>query len=284
MTFFESDLHNKAKYLDSKKGVFLLAGGKGTRLKNSNQEELRNMPKPLVNIQTHDGGRKPMIDVVVGGLNEAGFRDISVLTSDDPESGSDLVEQHLKKTHGNIFTFVREHSPLGTAGAIYNGLNYANYGTFIVTPADILFPFNKLKNAFDQHNQSGAPITWITTSSPGIDAQNSGKILVKKDGIQISHILEGTTREDDYGDDFLRNTSAGVVIANGNAFATLFEKFTTDTEHNGPIDLYRHLIPWALGIGVFVGTCDVKEPVPDLGTPQRLAAAGNIYYNGDELN
>ncbi|MEU3567593.1 NTP transferase domain-containing protein [Kitasatospora sp. NPDC036755] len=98
--------------------ALLLAGGKGSRMRDAPDAELRRTPKVLVPIDT-DAGRTPMLGHALAQLTVAGFRRIAVLTSTHPVAGAEAVETYAL-THPCArqveLTIHREQNPLGTAG------------------------------------------------------------------------------------------------------------------------------------------------------------------------
>lgn len=87
--------------------VFILAGGKGIRLRPLTDE----VPKPMIPI-----GKKPMLHHIIDGLREDGFVNFNI-------SVNYLADQIIKyfgdgKQFGINVTYTRETEPLGTAGSL----------------------------------------------------------------------------------------------------------------------------------------------------------------------
>lgn len=225
-------------------GVFILAGGKGTRLKKSEDLELQLKPKALVHIDSEKGSL-PMLDNAISGVFESGFSAITLLTSSDPEAQGDLIESHLHERYQGAFGSIREDQPLGTAGAVFNAFVNIEIKTAAIIPADTLFPFNLLPAAIECHKGRNAFITWVVTTKPGENAQNSGRILVNPKNGQIAYALEGNLHVDvnTLLDGYTPSTSVGVVIADREFYIELFQAFKGEENRVGAIDLYRHFIP-----------------------------------------
>ncbi len=258
--------------------VFILAGGKGSRLRNSDRPELQNTPKVLVSINTPQG-KVAMLDNAIIGLNDAGFYGITLLISDDPDSGGSLIETHALDTHSEIpIKFSRERTPLGTAGAVYRAFSSRTEQNTIVTPADTLFPFEVLQEAVREHRQRQAGLTWLVTTNPGTNAQNTGRILVDSENKAILYALENV--EPNVYETVLSSnhlipaTSAGVIITNRNYYVSKYEEFIKQNDIDGVVDLYRTFIPWLISTGEIVYSHDIGQPAPDLGTPDRLEQFG----------
>src|SRR5437899_2400043 len=95
----------------SMKQLLILAGGKGTRLK----DRLGDLPKPMIVI-----GGKPLLEHQVELARRYGFTDIVIFTCYRP----DLIERCLSdgSRWGVKIRYVIEKEPLGTAGAVLAGL------------------------------------------------------------------------------------------------------------------------------------------------------------------
>ncbi len=252
--------------------VLLLAGGKGSRLKKGG---LVDLPKPLVPIQI-DGHNIPMIENAIRGISTSIRSNLIILTSLDPDSRSDMVEEYILKTHpcGRI-SFSVEDQPLGTAGASNKVLVRSSSNIGIISPTDTLFPFHLLPNIVIAHTQKKANVTWVVTSQPGKDAQNTGKILTDKQGYVLYDLeVSDMTLPLEYGTTNLsRMTSVGVVVTNRGYFTDIFGQYF-DSSAPQVIDLYRQYIPKLLEIGEKVDTFDIKQPAQDLGTIDRLNRYG----------
>jgi len=257
--------------------VFILAGGKGSRLRNSDKLELQNTPKALVEINTHRG-RITMLDNTILGLCEVGFGKITLLTGNDPEAGGNLIESHTLLTYPDLsINFSREDQPLGTAGAVYKAFSNRSGEIAIITPADTLFPFDVLENALSEHKNNHQDLTWLVTTNPGPNAQNTGKIIVIPESGAILHVFEGEEMGEDQVIELnhhLPATSVGVIIANRDFYVSKYEEFLNYNIINSVVDLYRHFIPWLLLKGEVIYSYDIKQPAPDLGTQDRLEQFG----------
>ena len=93
------------------KQLVILAGGKGTRLK----ERLGDLPKPLIPI-----GGKPLLEHQIELARLYGFDDIVAFVHFQAE----LIEAQLGdgSRWGLKIRYVIEKEPLGTAGAVLAGL------------------------------------------------------------------------------------------------------------------------------------------------------------------
>lgn len=258
--------------------VFILAGGKGTRLKKSEDVELQSTPKPLVQIDSVRG-RQTMLDNAIIGVFSSGISGISLLTSADPDAQGNLIEDHAIENYPDVVGIIREDQPLGTAGAVFNAFVGREIFTAAVIPVDTLFPFELIPTILEDHKRKGVSITWVVTTSPGENAQNAGRILVNPKNNLITYALEGNPNVDinTLLDGLVPSTSVGVVIANRDFYLEQYRIFQGEENKVGAIDLYRHFIPWLLSQGVQVNTYDIGQPAPDLGTPNRLNQFGRNH-------
>lgn len=85
----------------------VMAGGFGSRLTPLTDE----MPKPMLHV-----GDKPILEHIVGQLQQAGIRRVSFTTHYRPEA----IEEHFGdgENFGLEIAYVNEDQPLGTAGAL----------------------------------------------------------------------------------------------------------------------------------------------------------------------
>jgi dTDP-glucose pyrophosphorylase len=102
----------------------LMAGGKGTRL----MPLTRDTPKPMLRI-----GDKPLIEIIIGQLKDAGISKVQIATHHQREK----ISGHFDgKQLGVDLSYLQESSPLGTAGAL--GLIDKPRETMLVMNSDLL--------------------------------------------------------------------------------------------------------------------------------------------------
>ncbi|KAB7697438.1 CBS domain-containing protein [Plesiomonas shigelloides] len=87
--------------------VFIMAGGFGTRLKPLTD----TCPKPMLKV-----GDKPILDILLRQVVEAGFRNVYISTHYMPER----IRSYFDNGYdwGCSITYVHEENPLGTGGAL----------------------------------------------------------------------------------------------------------------------------------------------------------------------
>lgn len=251
----------------------VLAGGRGSRLR----PQIPTKTKLMVDIEMPEG-QAPMItytlreiSTAIGSLKAAS---IVLLTSNHQDSDADSIEDFSTSyLNGRSIDLriIREPKLLGTAGAIYNALkSYEARGTVLVCPGDVLYPYSNIPQLLNVHHAGNKDVTWATTSKPGEDAQNTGKLLVNPTNMELVRSEESSISEDDdvSMEDFSRVTSVGVVVIESSSYLINYPKFKSNVDKETP-DLYRDYIPWCLSIGIEVMTYDITKPAPDLGTPDR---------------
>jgi NDP-sugar pyrophosphorylase family protein len=128
----------------------ILAGGQGMRLRPYTSV----LPKPLLPI-----GDRPLIDIVVDQLCDAGFEQVTVATGYMAE----LIEIVLSHRNSNdvALDYVREADPLGTVGPLATIEDLDE--PFLVMNGDILTDL-KFRKLLRDHIASGAIATIATTT------------------------------------------------------------------------------------------------------------------------
>jgi dTDP-glucose pyrophosphorylase len=103
----------------------IMAGGLGSRLMPLTQDT----PKPMLHV-----GDRPLLEIIVGQLREAGIRRVHVTTHHKPEKISDHFGDG--QDFGVEMAYISEEKPLGTAGAL--ALMERPKQTMLVINGDIL--------------------------------------------------------------------------------------------------------------------------------------------------
>ena len=106
--------------------VFILSGGKGTRLKSV----IKDIPKPMAPI-----GNLPFLDYLIRNLKRYGLNKISLLTGYQ----SIVIEEYFQNVEISV---IKESSPLGTGGAIANALRYFTEDRYLVINGDTFSSIN----------------------------------------------------------------------------------------------------------------------------------------------
>ena len=103
----------------------VMAGGTGTRLRPLTKD----IPKPMLPV-----GDRPLMEIIIQQLRDAGIRRVNVTTHHEPEK----ISKHFGdgSCFGVEIAYVTEDRPLGTAGAL--GLMKSPEETILVINGDIL--------------------------------------------------------------------------------------------------------------------------------------------------
>jgi NDP-mannose synthase len=127
----------------------VLAGGKGTRLRPYTTV----LPKPLMPV-----GDRPILDIVVRQLGNAGFERITMATGYLAE----LIEVFFRDgdSYGIAIDYFREQEPLGTVGAL-SMIDGLDGGDFLVMNGDVLTDIDYAA-LLEEHTASGAAATIAT--------------------------------------------------------------------------------------------------------------------------
>ena len=113
--------------------LVILAGGKGSRIKNLN----KNKPKPLAKI-----GQYSFLDLLLGNLSRYHFRKIFILAG---YKGSQIYKKYHKKNINFMnIECVIEKKPLGTGGGLMQIKNKLSKNFFVIN-GDTIADFNFYK-------------------------------------------------------------------------------------------------------------------------------------------
>ena len=150
--------------------AIILAGGKGTRLK----DVVRNIPKPMAPING-----KPFLEYLLIQLARWNIRDIVLSVGYKYEIIQDYF-QDGKRWHAHIRYSV-ENSPLGTGGAIRESARLINDDNFLVMNGDSYFDLDfDVFRTFHLSKKSLLSLTLAVRNDTGrygrVTVDNSGKV------------------------------------------------------------------------------------------------------------
>lgn len=112
--------------------ILILVGGQGTRLRSV----IKEMPKPMAPINGI-----PFLEIQLRQIAKQGFTNIRLLTGYQSEKIQDFFSKHPINASIN---YTIENSPLGTGGAVLNGIKKSSFKEFIILNGDTYFGFDLL--------------------------------------------------------------------------------------------------------------------------------------------
>lgn len=223
--------------------AIILAGGKGTRLREITGDDL---PKPMAEI-----AGKPILTYAIENLKENGITDI-IMTLGYKAEKIMLHYKDGKELGVNIEYFV-EKSPLGSGGALFY-LKDKLDEDFVICPGDAIFNIN-FKEMIDFHKANNSLITLFT--HPNLHPYDSDLIIKNRENIVTKMLFKNEERNCYYSN----LVNAGVFIVSCEALDYFKEEKQVNLEHdfvNAKISTSR----------VFAYTS--SEYIKDVGTPDRF--------------
>lgn len=232
----------------------ILVGGEGTRLRPLTW----TVPKPMVPILN-----RPFLEWMIGHLRGHGIDDIILGLCYLPDRIRDYFGEGER--HGVRLTYVREETPLGTAGAVQNVADHLDRARpFFVFNGDVFSDID-LSAMLRFHRERGAVATISLTPVPDPSAF----------GV-VDHERDGRVRR------FIEKPPPGTAPTNLiNAGTYVLEPTVLDFIPRGQHYMFER--------GVFPGLLDAGKPVyswadnsywVDIGTPERYHAVHRDLLTG----
>ena len=256
------------------KQLVILAGGKGTRLK----ERLGDLPKPLIPI---DG--KSLLEHQVELARRHGFSEILIFVCYRP----DLIEAELGdgSRWGLKIGYVSETEPLGTAGAVLAGMDLLA-DRFIVLYGDTMVNVD-LERIWQAHERSKSDATLLL--HPNNHPLDSDLVEIDAD----SHITAFHNRPHPKGGYFQNLVNAGLYVLEKKAL----ERFSSQVgqpsrlpvqgvspgmagETPPLLDFGKDVFPAMLRFGSNLLGYNSPEYIKDIGTPERYDRVCSEYALG----
>ena len=236
------------------KQLLILAGGKGTRLK----DRLGDLPKPMIPI---DG--KPLLEHQIELARAHGFTDVLLFV----HHRADLIQQHLGdgRRWGLRLRYLIELEPLGTAGAVLAGLGELA-DRFAVMYGDTMINVD-LTRFWNAHEQSGAAATlFLHPNNHPLDSD-----LVEVDATDRVTAFHNRPHP---ADRFFQNlVNAGLYVIEKSALVPW-------ADNRQPLDFGKDLFPAMLTRGARLLGYNSPEFIKDIGTPERYDWACAQYAAG----
>lgn len=171
--------------------AIILAGGEGKRLRPITAK----MPKPLVPID-----RIPAIELIIGQLSKTGIAEAAITTGYLAEQ----IEATLgSECRGIRLTYLREKTPLGTAGGVLLARNFIGRDDFIVASGDSVsdISFSDAANAF--YRMGRHPLMILShVSDPGeygvVRTDEDGRVIGFYEKPSVSSAYSDTVNTGNY--------------------------------------------------------------------------------------
>lgn len=222
--------------------AIIMAGGKGTRLRNITRDAI---PKALVKTQN-----KTLLDCVVEHAIKNGCNNIIICTGHLGHK----IREHIEKKKYNVTIHVsQEKEPLGTAGALHLVKDLLD-DEFVILYADIYTTIN-IKRMFQFHKKRNSDVTIAVHTSD--HPQDSTIVKIDKNGKILEMIEKPGDKWIKYGN--LTQTSLYIV-----------KKGVMDfIQKNEELDLAKDIFPLMRKKGKLLYAYYTEEYAKDVGTPER---------------
>lgn len=231
--------------------VVIMAGGKGTRIASVNAE----VPKPMICVD-----EKPILEHQIECLAKQGLKDIILVIGYKGEVIEEYFENGSKL--GVHIEYIKEETPLGTAGALYFLKDEIKEDFFLIN-GDIIFDVDF--HRFYQHHKSNEGMATIFTH-PNNHPYDSGVIVADK----IGKVTKWMTKEEE------RTWYKNCVNAGIHIFSPeIFSKFETLEKKDLDRDILKQLIKEEK-----LYIYQSPEYVKDMGTPDRFYAVEEDIRTG----
>lgn len=229
----------------------IMAGGKGTRIKEINSE----VPKPMIPVLG-----KPILQYQIEALERQGVKDIVLVVGYLGHIIKDYFSNGEK--FGVNIEYIEEKEPLGTAGALYL-LKEKITDDFLLLCGDLIFDIDVHK-FYAAHKEYGGEVTLFT--HPNSHPYDSGIILAD----QEKKVRNWLHKEDERL--WYRNRiNAGLHFMS----PAIFDRFTELKKCDLDRDILKPLIPEGK-----LYVYDSPEYVKDMGTPDRFYSVIDDIQSG----
>ncbi len=218
----------------------IMAGGKGTRIRNVNAE----VPKPMIPVLG-----KPILQYQIEALARQGFKEIVLVIG----YLGNIIKEYFSdgSQYGVNIKYIEEDEPLGTAGALYLLKNEISED-FLLICGDLIFDVD-IQKFYSAHKKCGGEVTLFT--HPNSHPYDSGIIVADK-----NNRVQNWLHKEDKRLWYRNRVNAGLhFIA-----PTIFSRFTELKKRDLDRDVLKPLIQEGK---LFV--YDSPEYVKDMGTPDR---------------
>jgi NDP-sugar pyrophosphorylase family protein len=236
--------------------AFILAGGKGTRLRPLTVYT----PKPIVPLVN-----RPFMLYQIDALKRASVKEITLSLSYQPDKIAEVLGTGSE--FGAALTFITEPSPLGTAGA-YRFATAGNRETAVVLNGDVLTNVD-LAKVIEFHRTTGSEATIVL--APVEDPTAYGLVESDADGSVLAFREKPTADEAALLE--TKNINAGIYILEPSVLDLIPENEIRSFEY----DVFPELLRQGRAFNAFVMK---DEYWRDIGNPQSYLAAHHDFLAG----
>lgn len=228
----------------------ILAGGKGTRLKDLT----KNTQKIMLEI-----GDKPILSWQIQNIAGSGITKINITLCHKPRSVTNYLKNKYQGLSINTFT---ENPPKGTAGSLLNIKDNLSENFFVIY-GDVLNNVN-LSEVLKFHIKKNALGTLVVRKT---DHPKDSDLIVFNHNLKVEKIfLKPHNKQEGYG-------NTGVMIFNKRIFKSISKRTA--------LDFLRDIIPICLSSKLlFAYPVRSNEYVKDIGTPDRYKEARQDFEKG----
>jgi len=251
------------------KSLIILAGGKGTRLK----DRLGDLPKPMIPI-----AGKPLLEHQVELGKKYGFTDLIFFV----HYRADLIEKHFGdgKNFGVQISYVLEREPLGTAGAVLAGFDELAE-RFLVMYGDTMVNVD-LDRIWHAHEQHHADATLLL--HPNDHPFDSDLVEINAE----SRVVAFHNRPHSEGVWRQNLVNAGLYVLEKKALKPFHRTRPAapksseggNTEHPEILDFGKDVFPAMVQSGANLFGYNSPEYIKDIGTPQRYDRICGEFASG----
>lgn len=224
--------------------MLVLAGGFGTRIRSL----YPNTPKPMIPVAGH-----PFLASLLASYAAQGIDRFIILSG---HLGDKLKFELSRYAFRASVEYVRETSPLGTAGAVYRcAATFDTGDVFMVSNGDSIYPGSIVSH---EHLLGDNEAVIFGVSVP--DSSTFGSMIVARDGRLVS----------------FREKQPGAGIVNGGVYA-FHRRFLKRFPETTPLSLEREVFPTALKGGAAIHVARTATAFLDIGTPESLATSAAFF-------
>lgn len=236
--------------------VVILAGGKGTRLK----DRLGDLPKPLIDVCGI-----PLLEHQILLAKRYGFDRVLILVNHKAQQIVDFCG--VKGNWGMEVECINDQIPLGTAGAVLNIIDRLDE-QFLVMYGDTMLEVD-LKRFCEAHERS--PVSGATLFLHPNDHPHDSDLVEMAESGAITQFHPYPHQADRF---YPNLVNAALYCLNREALVAYQRDCRTE------LDFGKHLFPKMIRDGIVLRGYNSPEYIKDCGTPDRIDKVRADFYNG----